>query len=1665
MKKNLFKLFAVVMIFLLTVAPVSAKDASGDFSKTNFSSGSPTKLPQEIIDEFDGGMSIEEFLIRNQGPIPNALLQYADLKVTVIVQMERPSLIAYMDQIDSTPAEMPASTQQSYVQTLKASQRTIIAKVTKLGGTVMGQYTKTMNGFMVRVPAKELNAIRLLPGVKDVRRAPQHEINLSHSVPLINADDIWNMLPVGFEGTDITIAVIDSGIDYTHAMFGGSGDPLDYSANDPVIIETDTFPTTKVIGGYDFAGTNYDADSDDPLIYTPVPDPDPLDENGHGTHVASTIAGVDVGFGSGVAPAASLYALKIFGAAGSTNLVVDAIEWAMDPNGDNDTSDHVDVINLSLGSDFGPNDVNDPELIAVEAASQAGVFVVASAGNAGNSSYIVGSPSVSDSALSVAASSTGFQTSPYIVYNDGEEKWIPYITSANPFTTAITAEMIDVSTLEASGLFCNENIGSVPVDALSGKIALISRGVCSFAEKINNAESFGALAAIIYHNEAGVLSMVTDGSTLPAGSILQSDGAILTGLTPTTVTVGPDTNVSSFEAPYPADSIAIFSSRGPRGFDSKLKPEITAPGVEIFAANIGSGDQGVSYSGTSMAAPHVAGVAALIKEAHPLWTNEQIKAAIMNTATTLVDIGADVPRQGAGRVDAYAALNTDVVAVGDPNLVSLSWGVIEVTTDTFQDVKTITLYNFSDVDKTLDVIPNFTSVDTGATLTPSVPQVIVPALGSTSIEVTLDLDATLLPLNFPGMEEYYGYVTFIGAGDNLRVPFYFVPRPYTVLVEDDSETTFDIETGSGYVDLTQSGPQASKLNAYPVFLVDENEVDVLDAGDLRYVGLNYWGIVPTYGDLLVSVFSMWGPVHTNQSYFSEVNMFIDADQDGNPELVDFNYNLGAFDGYDDTNTWVVAQVNLDDDSVILGSPFSIDADFNSGFQAWYLPTASPYLGLVDTALDYEVKSIDWNGVEDYVGTASFDYAKTPLIWDLTDDVPDNTSFTLDFSANDVDGYYESKLQGIMLVDYFGKPGLGQVYYWPLNVPVALDQNLSTDEDVPLNITLTGNGLLPGPVVWTIESDPVHGTLSGDAPDLVYTPNSDWHGPDAFTFSVNNGIQDSNIATIEIVVSSEPVALDQNLTTDEDVPLNLTLTGTGLLPGPVEWTIESDPEHGLLSGTAPDLIYTPEADWFGTDSFTFSVNDGLQDSNTATIEIVVAPVDDPPVALGQNLSTDEDVPLNITLTGTGLLPGPVVWTIESDPAHGILSGDAPDLVYTPNSDWHGTDSFTFSVNDGIQDSNVATIEIDVSSEPVALDQNLSTDEDVPLNITLTGTGLLPGPTVWTIESDPEHGSLSGTAPNLIYTPDFDWHGTDSFTFSVNDGIQDSNIATIEIDVSSEPVALDQNLTTDEDVPLNLTLTGTGLLPGPVVWTIESDPEHGLLSGTAPDLIYTPEADWFGTDSFTFSVNDGLQDSNIATIEIVVSSVDDPPVALDQNLSTDEDVPLNITLTGTGLLPGPAVWTIESDPEHGLLSGTAPDLIYTSEADWFGTDSFTFLVNDGLQDSNIATIEIVVSPIDDVPVAEDQDVLTTQNTPIEITLIVNDLDDDEITYIIVDEPVHGTLEFEPGELPILLYVPDLDWYGEDSFTFKGNDGFGDSNIATVTIAVNQSNWKIFLPILFR
>jgi len=1024
MKKIFGIVFTIVLLASTAITPVTAAVTPIEVADPTVPEvpepvrHEPELLPQEILDEFEDGMTIEEFLIKNEGPIPNALIEYADMPVTIVVQLDSPSLIEYVNS-QGVSRESNIDTQLDYVAKLKSEQAAVLsqisagreADVTQIGDSL----TKVLNGFLLMVPAHMVNEIRTTPGVKTVSKAPEYQINLDVSVPVINADDVWSEYDATGDG--VTIAVIDTGIDYTHGTFGGVGTVEAYDTNDPNTIEAGTFPTAKVIGGYDFAGTDYTGRN------VPVPDDDPLDEAGHGTHVASIAAGMGtLDVSSGVAPDALLYAVKIFGADGGTRLTLLGIEWAMDPLGLGHLGEPVDVINMSLGSDWGPADENDPEYIAVENAVSIGVVVVASAGNAGDYSYIVGSPSVCDSAISVAASSV----LPYLEYGEGQR--ISYTTSDNAFTETITATLVDITTVvdDPSGELCTIPGGTDP-DALLGNIALISRGTCNFSTKINNAETLGAVAAVIYNNTTGTIAMDTSGSTLPAGSILMADGMTLSGLAPLTVSIGPD-SILDLTSYY----LGGFSSRGPRGFDSKLKPEISAPGVAIYAAAMGSGDLGVAMNGTSMAAPHVAGVAALLIQEHPEWDPTHVKAAMMDTAEPISGEAAGVvPLIGSGQVNALEALDSPLIAYADPKLISLSWGLIEIGDD-YSDTKRITLKNVSDVDIWVDVSTVFTSpTSDGASLTPLETSVIVPANGVTSVDVQLDLVAAdmIMDQDAMNMEEYYGYVLLDVNGDAFtnQLPFYFVPRTYGELTETDSVTEFEVNTEFGWVDLDQSGPMYSYMWAYPVTLVSDNDPNVLDSGDLRYVGMDYFGYESGIGNLIVPAFAMWGGVHTNLHYFTEVDLYIDTP---NGSVVDFNYDFDIATGGDGMNDWVVLQVDFADGTVSLASPYSVFTDFNSGFQEWYLPTSWNYI--INGKFDYEVVSNDWYGNTDYAGPARFNAWDYPLNFDVPSFAWDQaTGFA--FEVNSWSGFRYSDIKGVMLVDYMGQPGVGQAYYWPISV--------------------------------------------------------------------------------------------------------------------------------------------------------------------------------------------------------------------------------------------------------------------------------------------------------------------------------------------------------------------------------------------------------------------------------------------------------------------------------------------------------------------------------------------------------------------------------------------------------------------------------------------------------
>ncbi len=657
--------------------------------------------------------------------------------------------------------------------------------------------------------------------------------------------------------------------------------------------------------------------------------------------------------------------------------------------------------------------------------------------------------------------------------------------------------------------------------------------------------------------------------------------------------------------------------------------------------------------------------------------------------------------------------------------------------------------------------------------------------------------------------------------------------------------------------------------------------------------------------------------------------------------------------------------------------------------------------------------------------------------------------------------------------------------FPNNVPVVVNQAYNVDEDAVLSPVAPGvlTGATDGdgdPLTAQLVVGPTNGTLLlSPTGSFTYTPDPDFNGADSFTFVANDGFDDSNIATATITiapVNDDPVADSQAIATNEDTPLPVTLTGSDVDGDLLTFSVVTPPVNGVLSGTAPNLTYTPNADYFGPDSFTFVANDGTVDSALATISIDVNSVNDVPVADDDAWALNEDTVLNVLAPGvldgdTDTEGDPLTAVLATQAANGtvVLNADG-SFTYTPALHFNGLDQFTYTAFDGVGNSAPATVFLDViaqNDQPVADDKSDSTQQNLGTPITLTGSDVDGDPLTFSVMTQPANGSLSGTAPNLTYTPNLDFTGPDSFTFEVNDGTINSLEATVSIDVTrvnAAPVADDDAYSVDEDNVLNV--AAPGVLDGdtdgdgdPITAALVTGPVNGvLLLNSDGSFTYTPNAHFNGIDTFTYQADDTLELSNIATVTVTVAAVNDAPTADAQLVSTDEDVDLPITLTGSDIDGDPLTFVIVTPPSNGNLIGAAQNLIYSPNPTYSGPDSFVFSVDDGTALPVQATVTIDVLTVNDIPVADDDSYAVDEDGTLNVVAPgVLDGDTDEegtpLTAAIVTGTANGVVSLSADGS--FSYSPNPDFNGSDSFTYQASDGVNSSNIATVSITVNAIN----------
>lgn len=674
-------------------------------------------------------------------------------------------------------------------------------------------------------------------------------------------------------------------------------------------------------------------------------------------------------------------------------------------------------------------------------------------------------------------------------------------------------------------------------------------------------------------------------------------------------------------------------------------------------------------------------------------------------------------------------------------------------------------------------------------------------------------------------------------------------------------------------------------------------------------------------------------------------------------------------------------------------------------------------------------------------------------------------------------------------------------------PQATNDAYQVSEDGSLDIGGT-NGVLSNDLdaegnvlVPTLVDSPENGTLEFNTDGgFTYTPHENFHGTDTFTYQISDGVLTSGLAVVEITVEATndaPLAANDAYETNEDQSLVVEVTGilgndSDIDSELLTAVLQQDVLHGTLELSADgNFTYTPEENFSGLDSFTYQVSDGQLVSELAVVQIFVAAVNDAPVGEADFFEAVEDEIL--VVAGPGVLANDTdvdnaaeTLTVElvDGAAHGTveLSADG-SFTYTPHADYNGADSFSYVVTDGQLVSDAIMVAITVAAvndAPSAENDHYSTDEDQQLAVNAPGvlgndTDIDSETLTATLIDGVEHGVLELSPDgSFVYTPDENFNGTDSFTYQASDGELAGELVVVEITVGAvndAPLGENDMYEASEDAPLTVIAT-SGVMGNDS--DVDGDALTVMLVAPAANgtvelnadgsFTYTPSPDFNGTDAFTYQLSDGQSTSDPIVVEINVAAVNDAPFGENDIYEAREDTPLIVdaasgVLANDSDVDGDALTVTLVDPAaSGAVELNADgSFTYTPNADFNGTDAFTYHVSDGEWTSELVTVEISVSANNDAPVATDDFYAIDGGGPQTIPapgVLENDfdVDGDSLTVAVDTHPEHGTVELKADGS--FVYTPAEGYQGPDAFIYSVSDGV-ETALAVVSIRVRGTS----------
>ena len=628
-------------------------------------------------------------------------------------------------------------------------------------------------------------------------------------------------------------------------------------------------------------------------------------------------------------------------------------------------------------------------------------------------------------------------------------------------------------------------------------------------------------------------------------------------------------------------------------------------------------------------------------------------------------------------------------------------------------------------------------------------------------------------------------------------------------------------------------------------------------------------------------------------------------------------------------------------------------------------------------------------------------------------------------------------------------------------------SITTPEDssggsVTLNATdAEGNDLS-----WSVSDNASNGNATLLGSTFTYVPHTNFNGTDSFVALVSDGTASDTLTvsvTVTAVNDNPVISIDSTLTTDEDNNSTLSFSLSDVEDSELTLSVESQATNGTVSIDGSNVIYAPDADYNGSDSFVVSTTDSNSATVTQTITVTVNSVNDvPTISIDSTLTTDEDNNSTLSFSLSDVEDSELTLSVESQATNGTVSIDGSNVIYAPDADYNGSDSFVVSTTDSNSATVTQTITVTVNSvndvPTISIDSTLTTDEDNNSTLSFSLSDVEDSELTLAVESQATNGTVSIDGSNVIYAPDADYNGSDSFVVSTTDSNSATVTQTITVTVNSvndvPTISIDSTLTTDEDNNSTLSFSLSDVEDSELTLAVESQATNGTVSIDGSNVIYAPDADYNGSDSFVVSTTDSNSATVTQTITVTVNSVNDvPTISIDSTLTTDEDNNSTLSFSLSDVEDSELTLAVESQATNGTVSIDGSNVIYAPDADYNGSDSFVVSTTDSNSATVTQTITVTVNSVNDVPTISIDSTLTTdEDNNSTLSFSLSDVEDSELTLSVESQATNGTVSIDGSNV---IYAPDADYNGSDSFVVSTTDSNSATVTQTITVTVNSVN----------